>query len=248
MAMRKESVAIAVIGNEILNGSTQDGNSQWLIQQLNDVGCDVGIVMVLPDEMVELVRRLHELSEEYKYVITTGGIGPTHDDITREAVAAATGRPLELNEEAAGMIAATHKGIITDVRKRMAMLPAGAELISNEQTGAPGFRVDNIFVFPGIPKLLYAMFDGIKEQFRGRQLHRRTIEVKAGESRFADILKEAQDKWPEVAIGSYPKLDQWAWVEVRACSRDEDALCECTDWLRPRLKEVEDESKRGKAD
>lgn len=248
MAMRKESVAIAVIGNEILNGSTRDGNSYWLVTQLNEIGCDVGIMMVLPDEMEVLVRRLRELSDEYKYVITTGGIGPTHDDITREAVAAAVGRPLELNDDAARMIAATHKGVLSEVRKRMAMLPAGAALISNEQTGAPGFRVDNIFVFPGIPKLLYAMFDGIKEQFRGETIHRETIEVKVGESRFADILKEAQDKWPEVAIGSYPKLDQWAWVEVRACSRDENALCECSKWLRPRLKQVEDDSKRGKTD
>ncbi len=246
--MRKESVAIAVIGNEILNGSTRDSNSRWLIQELNEIGCDVGIVMVLPDEMEVLVRRLKELSGEYMFVITTGGIGPTHDDITREAVAAATGRELVLNEEAARMIAATHEGVLSEVRKRMAMLPAGAELISNEQTGAPGFRVDNLFVFPGIPKLLHAMFEGVKEQFRGEKLHRESIEVRVGESHFADVLQEAQERWPGVMIGSYPKLDQWAWVEVRACSRDEQALCECCDWLRPRLREVEDECKRGKTD
>jgi len=237
--MKKSSVAIAVIGDEILNGGTRDGNSYWLLQQLNELGAEVGLIIVLPDEMEVLVRRLRELHEEYSAVITTGGIGPTHDDLTREAVARACGRPLVLNRRAEEMIAASHKGELTEVRRRMAMLPEGCELIGNEQTGAPGFSVDGIYCFPGIPALLHVMFEEVKEQFRGGAVHKESIRVNVGESRFAEELEEAQKKFPGVLIGSYPKLDDYAWVEVRLRSRDAEKLKECCAWLRPRLAEIE---------
>ncbi len=239
---------IAVIGDEILNGSTRDGNSYWLTQKLVELGAEVGLVIVLPDDMEVLVRRLRELAEEYSAVITTGGIGPTHDDLTRQAVALACGRPLVLNKEAEKMIAASHKGELGEMRRRMAMLPEGCELIGNRQTGAPGFHVNNIFAFPGIPDLLHEMFDQVAENFRGGIFHKDSIEVGVGESRFADVLEEAQKKWPEVAIGSYPKLDDWAWVEVRMRSRDLEKLKECCSWLRPRLKDVEEKHKPSRED
>jgi len=248
VAMKRSSIAIAVIGDEILNGTTRDGNSYWLTQRLVEIGAEVGIVVVLPDDMDVLERRLDELRREYSAVITTGGIGPTHDDLTREAVARACGRPIVLNHEAEEMIAASHKGELTEVRRRMAMLPEGCELIGNARTGAPGFHVDNIYVFPGIPGLLHEMFEQVLDNFRGSVFHKDSIEVNVGESRFANILEEAQKKWPEVSIGSYPKLDDWAWVEVRIRSRDMDKLKECCSWLRPKLKKAEKKNKPSRED
>ena len=248
VAMKRSAIAIAVIGDEILNGTTRDGNSYWLIQKLVEIGADVGIVVVLPDDMDELVERLRELCRQYSAVITTGGIGPTHDDLTRQAVARACDKPLVLNRDAEEMIAGLHKGELNEVRRRMAMLPEGCELIGNRQTGAPGFHVDNIYVFPGIPGLLHDMFEQVAENFRGSVLYKDSIEVSVGESRFADLLEDAQKKWPDVSIGSYPKLDNWAWVEVRIRSRDLEKLKECCSWLRPRLKEVEEKHKPSRED
>ncbi len=238
--MQRDSIAIAVIGDEILNGGTRDGNSYWLVQRLVELGSEVGIIVVLPDKMDVLVPNLRELMQEYHAVITTGGIGPTHDDLTREAVAEACGRKLVLNQEASDMIGAAHKGELTEVRLRMAHLPEGCKLIGNVQTGAPGFHVDNVYVFPGIPSLLYAMFEEVAEEFRGGQFYKESIRVDAGESKFAAELAQAQGIYPEVAIGSYPKYDGKAWVEVRLRSRDGKKLKQCCDWLKPRLNEVEE--------
>jgi molybdenum cofactor synthesis domain-containing protein len=237
--MQWDSIAIAVIGDEILNGGTRDGNSYWLVQRLVELGAEVGIIVVLPDKMDVIVPKLRELMQEYHAVITTGGIGPTHDDMTREAVAEACGRKLVLNQGASDMIGAAHKGELTEVRLRMAMLPEGCSLIGNVHTGAPGFNVDNVYVFPGIPSLLYAMFEEVAEDFRGGQFYKKSIRVDAGESKFANTLSEAQEKYPEVAIGSYPKYEEKAWVEVRLRSRDEEKLQQCCDWLQPRLGEIE---------
>ncbi len=238
--MQRDSIAIAVIGDEILNGGTRDGNSYWLVQRLVELGSEVGIIVVLPDKMDVLVPNLRELMQEYHAVITTGGIGPTHDDLTREAVAEACGRKLVLNQEASDMIGAAHKGELTEVRLRMAHLPEGCKLIGNVQTGAPGFHVDNVYVFPGIPSLLFAMFEEVAEDFRGGQFYKESIRVDAGESKFAAELAQAQGIYPEVAIGSYPKYDGKAWVEVRLRSRDGKKLKQCCDWLKPRLNEVEE--------
>ncbi len=234
--MQRDSIAIAVI----LNGGTRDGNSYWLVQRLVELGSEVGIIVVLPDKMDVLVPNLRKLMQEYRAVITTGGIGPTHDDLTREAVAEACGRKLVLNQEASDMIGAAHKGELTEVRLRMAHLPEGCKLIGNVQTGAPGFHVDNVYVFPGIPSLLFAMFEEVAEDFRGGQFYKESIRVDAGESKFAAELAQAQGIYPEVAIGSYPKYDGKAWVEVRLRSRDGKKLKQCCDWLKPRLNEVEE--------
>ncbi|OPX21229.1 MAG: hypothetical protein B1H03_07350 [Planctomycetales bacterium 4484_113] len=237
--MQKGRAAIVVIGNEILNGSTQDTNSHWLVKRLNELGMEVARILVIPDVMDTIVHEVSALAREYEFVITTGGIGPTPDDLTREAIARACGRELVFNEEAAEMIRKSHGGKATEAQLTMAELPEGCRLIGNPATGAPGFIVDNIYVFPGIPSLLHAMFEMVAEDFRRGSFFQDAIKVMVGESKFAHILREANERFPDVEIGSYPKYEDIAWVEVRVRGRDETKVEAAAAWLRDKLAEIE---------
>ena len=246
--MQEGTAAIVVIGNEILNGSTQDTNSHWLVTRLNDLGMEVGRILVIPDVMDTIVHEVGSLAREYEFVITTGGIGPTPDDLTREAVARAAGRKLVLNQEAAEMIRASHGWKATETQLTMAELPEGCRLIGNPHTGAPGFIVDNVYVFPGIPKLLHTMFDLVAEDFRRGSFFQETIRVMVGESKFAHVLREAGERFPEVEIGSYPKYEDIAWVEVRVRCRNEEMVKSAASWLRDKLAEIEHHHRPSKED
>jgi len=237
--MKYATAAIVAIGDEILNGSTKDTNSAFLVDRLTALGVEVKRILVLPDEMNVIVSEIARIKDEFEFIITTGGIGPTHDDLTREAIARATGRRLVFNEEAAKAIELAYKRKPTETQLIMAYLPEGCRLIGNEQTGAPGFIVDNIYVFPGIPRLLHAMFELVAGEFQRGKFFEESIKVMCGESRFAHILREAKEKFPDVKIGSYPKYEDIAWVEVRVRGRDQGKVKEAVYWLTPRLKEIE---------
>jgi len=244
--MKYATAAIVTIGDEILNGSTKDTNSQFLVERLTSLGVEVKRILVLPDEMDVIVSEIARIKDEFEFIITTGGIGPTHDDLTREAIAKATGRRIVFNEEAAQAIERAYKKKPTETQLIMAHLPEGCRLIGNEQTGAPGFIVDNIYVFPGIPRLLYAMFELVAHEFQRGKFFQESIKVMCGESRFAHVLREARDLFPEVKIGSYPKYEDIAWVEVRVRGRNEEKVKEAVLWLAPRLREIEAAQKPSK--
>ncbi len=237
--MKPATSAIIVIGDEILSGTTKDTNSQFLVERLTALGVEVKCILVLPDEIDVLVSEISRVKDEFEFVITTGGIGPTHDDITREAIAQVTGRRIVFNEDAARAIELAYKRKPTETQLIMAHLPEGCRLIGNEQTGAPGFIVDNIYVFPGIPRLLHAMFELVAEEFRRGEFYSESIKVMCGESRFAHVLREARDLFPEVKIGSYPKYEDISWVEVRVRGRDGEKVKSAAEWLAPRLREIE---------
>lgn len=206
-AEENHTVGLVIIGNEILSGRTQDTNTAWIAENLNRMGIFLRQVRVVADIEAEIVGAVNELRTKFDYVFTTGGIGPTHDDITAEAVAKAFGVGLELNDEAY-QILVRHYGDESDVtppRKKMAMIPVGASLINNPVSGAPGFQMGNVFVMAGVPRIMQAMFDDLKTRLkRGKPVLSNTIACSLAESAVAEPLAAIQNKYPDVIVGSYP--------------------------------------------
>lgn len=199
--------ALIIIGNEILSGRTQDTNTPWIAERLVKMGIILVEVRVVQDVEDEIIAAVHDLKGKVDYVFTTGGIGPTHDDITSAAMAKAFGTKLEVNPEALDMMIA-HYGRaedITPARKKMAMIPKGARLIDNPVSGPPGFKIENVFVMAGVPRIMQAMFDNVALMLvHGKPLLSNTIACSLQESAIAEKLSDIQDRFPEVSIGSYP--------------------------------------------
>ena len=204
----KTSVAILIIGNEILSGRTKDLNGNYLAVKLLNLGISVHQIRIVPDEKKEIVGALNALKIKYTYVFTSGGIGPTHDDITADSVAEAFSVPLLLNEKAREMLAshyANGKDDLNKARLRMARIPAGATLIDNPISKAPGFRIGNVFVLAGVPRIFQAMADSILTNLdSGDPIISKTITISKPEGTIAEKLAEIASSFPEVSIGSYP--------------------------------------------
>jgi molybdenum cofactor synthesis domain-containing protein len=200
------TACLLIIGNEILSGRTQDKNLAFIGQGLNEIGVRLMEVRVIPDIEATIVGTLNEVRRRFDYVLTTGGIGPTHDDITADCVAKAFGLPLIVNPEARAILEAHYPpGELTEARLRMARTPEGATLIDNPVSRAPGFQVENVFVMAGIPAIMQAMFASLRHRLvGGTPLSSRTVTVEMGESFVADGLAAVQQRFPEVEIGSYP--------------------------------------------
>lgn len=206
MTGSRVTACLLIIGNEILSGRTQDKNLAFIGARLNDLGIRLMEARVIPDVEETIVRTLNEVRRHFDYVFTTGGIGPTHDDITAECVAKAFGRQLIVHPEARAILTA-HYGAdqLTEARLRMARTPEGAALIENPVSKAPGFQIENVFVMAGIPSIMQAMFASLQHRLvGGRPLRSRTLRVELGESFVADGLARLQERFPEVEIGSYP--------------------------------------------
>lgn len=198
------TAGILLIGNELLSGKTQDANLQYLGTELAKVGIKLMEVRVVRDELPAIVEHLNALRSRYTYIFTTGGIGPTHDDITAECVAAAFGTTLETNDEAVALLQ-RHGRELNEARLKMARVPAGASLIANSVSLAPGFRIENVFVLAGIPSVARAMFQAaLPELSAGAVIVSASVDVLARESDIAAPLAAIADANPEVEIGSYP--------------------------------------------
>ncbi len=200
------TAALLIIGNEILSGRTQDRNLAYLGRRLNELGVRLAETRVVPDERETVVRQLNELRGQHAYVFTTGGIGPTHDDITAECVAEAVGRKLIEHSEARAILEARYTPEnLTAARLRMARTPEGADLIENPVSKVPGFRIGNIYVMAGIPEVMQAMFESIAHQIAGGEpLLTGTVVAQLPEGVIAGPLGELQARFPDVEIGSYP--------------------------------------------
>ena len=233
---KREQAAVLTIGNEILCADVHDFNGCWLAQELYKLGVEVGIMLSLPDEEPLVAAHIRGLARRYSPVITTGGIGTTLDDITRQAVARATNRPLELRGDVVKIIEVAKGGALTETQKRLAELPRGCRLIPNRIGRAPGFVVDSIYVFPGVPEMLHDMFPLVAEEFRLPPFLSRTLTTRVFESEIAHLLEELAATVPEVSIGSYPKKDDDGYfVLVVLKSKDEKKLTTAFDWLAGRL-------------
>lgn len=201
------TIALIIVGNEILSGRTQDTNTAWIAEQLNKIGVLLQQVRVVADVEEDIIESVLSLKKKYDYVLTTGGIGPTHDDITAESIAKAFKVPLVLNQEAHDILIRHYGGeeFVTPPRRKMAMIPEGADLINNPVSGAPGFQMQNVFVMAGVPRIMQAMFDDLKSRLKpGRPVLSNTVACSLAESTVAEPLAAIQSKYPSVNIGSYP--------------------------------------------
>ena len=200
--------AILVIGNEILSGRTQDINSSYLAKKLLTLGISVREIRIVPDDKNEIINALNFLREKYTYVFTSGGIGPTHDDITADCVAEAFEVPLPINEQAKKIIASHYprgENDLNGARLRMARIPVGAALIENSVSKAPGFYIDNVFVLAGVPKIFQTMVNFVLPKLKSSSpIISKTITINKPEGEVAEVLADIASKFPEVSIGSYP--------------------------------------------
>lgn len=206
--MDKDAVTacVLIIGNEILSGRTQDINLQHIALTLGEWGIQVREARVVPDIEAEIVTSLNEARAKFDYVFTTGGIGPTHDDITAECIAKAFGVPLVTHPEIARMLESRPAPPdIMAARMRMARVPEGAQLVDNTTGGPPGFCIDNVYVMAGIPRVMQAMLGSLDGKLkRGAVVRSRTVTAYLGESQIAHALGEIQQQFPSVDLGSYP--------------------------------------------
>ncbi len=224
---KRPSAALLIIGDEILSGRTRDANLQTIAVKLSGVGVDLAEVRVVPDDEAVIVAALNALRPAHKYVFTTGGIGPTHDDITATCVARAFGVPIDVRADAYAILEAHYPpGEFNETRQRMARIPDGATLIPNPISKAPGFQLENVFVLPGIPMLVEVMLDGLLESLvGGPPLYSHTISAFVPESVVAKGLEIIQDRYPALRIGSYPFLrDGKAGASLVLRGTDESAL------------------------
>jgi molybdenum cofactor synthesis domain-containing protein len=200
------TAAVLIIGNEILSGRTQDVNLNHIAVRLTALGIRLLEARVAPDIEAEIVDAVRALSARYDYVFTTGGIGPTHDDITTDSIAKAFGRPVVVDPTTAALMEAHYgAGKVTPGRLRMARVPEGAILIENPVSAAPGFRIGNVFVMAGVPAIMRAMFDSLAPTLAtGPAILSRSVACNLGESLLAEPLGRIQGRHPDVDIGSYP--------------------------------------------
>ncbi len=229
------NAAVLIIGDEILSGRTKDANLAILANKLGSIGIEITEARVIPDVEDTIISTVNELRAAYTYLFTTGGIGPTHDDITADAIAKAFGVTIGVRVDARAILEAHYpKEMLNDARLRMARIPDGAELIDNPVSRAPGFRLENVHVLPGIPLLVEVMVDGILEKLSGGAiLHTHTISAFVAEGQMADGLRQIQGALPEVRIGSYPFLRAGKVGASLVCrSTDQAALEEALTRIR----------------
>tara|TARA_B100001121_G_C18577088_1_gene567832 strand:- start:248 stop:1000 length:753 start_codon:yes stop_codon:yes gene_type:complete len=207
MTNRKEITAgIIIIGNEVLSGRTKDINTSTLAKWLNSLGIEVKEVRTIPDLENIIIETVNSLREKFDYIFTTGGIGPTHDDITAESISKAFKLEYGFHKEAYSILENYYKpGEFNDGRQKMAKMPTTAKLILNPTSGAPGFYVQNVFCLPGVPSILQSMIGGLKNiLIGGDPILNITVSLRTVESEIAKSITEIQNKYQDVEIGSYP--------------------------------------------
>ena len=207
MTNKKEITAgIIIIGNEVLSGRTKDINTSTLAKWLNSLGIDVKEVRVIPDIESTIIYTVNTLRKKFNYIFTTGGLGPTHDDITSESISKAFNLEYGFHKQAYSILEKYYKpGEFNDGRQKMAKMPTSANLILNPTSGAPGFYVDNVFCLPGVPSILQSMIGGLNNVLVGGDpIENLTISLRTVESEIAKSITEIQNKNTNVEIGSYP--------------------------------------------
>ena len=202
------SACILVIGDEVLSGRTEDKNINFIAKRCDNIGVSVNEVRIIPDNKETIKNTVLECYKKFDYIFTTGGIGPTHDDITTECIASAFNLDVEINPEALKRLKDHYKKSnieLNNARIKMAKIPKGAKLIDNPVSSAPGFIVENIYVLPGVPKILQAMFKNLEDEIKGiTNMVSKNIIVYSPEGEIADFLESIQNEFADISIGSYP--------------------------------------------
>jgi molybdenum cofactor synthesis domain-containing protein len=223
------TAAILVIGDEILSGRTKDQNIGFIADYLTAVGIDLKEVRIVPDIEEEIIAGVNALRHRYTYLFTTGGIGPTHDDITADSVAKAVGVGIDVDERAVDLLLTRLKREdLNEARLRMCRIPDGADLITNPISAAPGFKLGNVMVMAGVPRIMQAMLTSVVETLEtGAKMISETVEAGLPEGAYAKGLEETDKKYPEVSIGSYPHFNTSGGGfknQIVLRSKDGDAL------------------------
>jgi molybdenum cofactor synthesis domain-containing protein len=238
---REVTASVLVIGDEILSGRTKDKNIGWIADHLTAIGIQLREVRIVPDVEAEIISALNALRARTTYVFTTGGIGPTHDDITADCVAKAFGVAIDVDPRALAIMKPYYesRGIeLTPARLRMARLPEGSELVANSVSIAPGFRIGNVIVMAGVPKIMQVMLDAVTPQLEtGAKMLSESIELFRPEGEVADLFGRHQEVYPDVPMGSYPfnRDGKIFGTHLVLRSTNPERLTEATQTLRQKL-------------
>jgi FAD synthetase len=217
------TAGIVVIGNEILSGKVTDTNSSFLTRELRAMGVEVRRISVIPDDLDDIARTVRRFHETFDLVFTSGGVGPTHDDITIEGIARAFERRVVREPELERKLREFYKEKVNDARLKMSEVPEGAELIYGGALAFPTMKVENVYILPGIPEILQSKFLSIRERFTADPFHLRIVYTSEGEGAIAQHLNETLRVFPELLLGSYPKIgDPEYMVKVTLESKDRD--------------------------
>lgn len=200
------TVGIVAIGNELLSGQIRDENAIYLLDQLRELGVDVRRVAVIPDDVAAIRDEVRSASRSFDYVFTSGGVGPTHDDLTISGIAAAFQVPLLRHPELESILHGYYQEAITEATLRMADLPEGAVLTGEGGGWFPVISVRNVYIFPGVPEILRAKFEVVRETFRESPFHSREIYLRIDEGHIARLLEALHERFPLVRVGSYPNF------------------------------------------
>ena len=240
--MNKKNInaAIIIIGNEILSGRTKDTNTSTLATWLNSIGIKVFEVRVIPDDEQTIIDNVNTLRKKYDYIFTSGGIGPTHDDITASSISKAFEKKYEIHKEAFKILEAYYKpGEFNEGRQKMVWMPENAELILNPTSGAPGFYVENVFCLPGVPSILKSMIGSLKNKIvGGKPILSHTISLRTVESEIASSLTKIQENNKDIEIGSYPFFQAGKLgVSIVLRSEDQSKINNCNSQILDFVKE-----------
>lgn len=233
---RISSVALAVIGDEVLLGEVKDLNIYTVSREIYRLGADLSYACVLPDNQEFMTQQIQWMKEKFDWVVTTGGIGATHDDLTKQVVSDIVGRSLV---EAPETIKALEKRLgspLPEKARELALVPEGARLVTNEMTAAPGFMIENLLVLPGIPSLVAGMIGELEKELTGKPFHAEAIRTMLRESELADHLYALQNEFPMVKVGSYPQMgavDHRVKIVLR--SREPESLRKAVQSLLKRI-------------
>lgn len=230
------TAGIVIIGNEILSGKVTDTNSPFLCRELRELGVEVERILTIPDVVDIIADEVRAMSREYDLVFTSGGVGPTHDDLTMDGIAQAFGRELARNGSISSRIQRAQGRQPNASLEKMAMVPEGAQLVDAGDLWFPVVVVENVYIFPGIPELLMKKFEALRDRFRGVPFLLKKVYVKRRESDIAASLNELLQEFPQLLLGSYPKIGEEAFhVLLTLESRDASYLGRALDSLLERL-------------
>jgi molybdenum cofactor synthesis domain-containing protein len=220
-----KTAGIILIGNEILSGKTRDENAAYLCRELRALGVDVRRITVIPDEVGLIADEVATFTKAFDLVFTSGGVGPTHDDVTMEGVARAMAVPVVRHPELVALLERYYRGTVTEAALRMAEIPEGAELVTGGTLRFPTILMRNVYVLPGVPEIFRQKFDALRERFRDQPIHLKNVFVRIGEGTLADYLNRLLESFPLLQLGSYPEFSNPEYqVKVTLESRDRGYL------------------------
>jgi molybdenum cofactor synthesis domain-containing protein len=231
-----KTAGIILIGNEILSGKTRDENAAYLCRELRALGVDVRRIAVIPDEVALIAEEVAAFTKSFDLVFTSGGVGPTHDDVTIEGVARAMAVPVVRHPELVALLERYYRGTLTEAALRMAEIPEGAELLTGGSLRFPAILMRNVYVLPGVPEIFRQKFDALRERFRDQPIHLKNVFVRIGEGTLAEYLNRLLESFPLLQLGSYPELSNPEYqVKVTLESRDRGYLEQALGDLLARL-------------